>query len=653
MKKKLLFLFALAATTLAGSAKDAIIDFTPEGDVYGLTRQSSFRVATNDITWSQSLEFTAEGVEVVCKNTGTESATTGFALVKATDTGANYEAYNGLAYTGGYGATSQTVPEITLSVPNGTISKVVFKVAGGQLITTSGAYLLAFNGVDVTPVKVKETGSNLVVSYTYEPAEPQEKVVVTPGTGASKFYARFINSIDVTYASSGSSLEEPKLSFNTSDVTGFAGQEFVSPTLVNPANLPVTWSSTNEAVATVDEEGKVTLVGKGTTNIVASFGGNDKYEDGTARYALTVWGTADNATQIDALIPKMNDKVFINFPITVAFSQGVSVYGTDPEGNAVYFMYTAPEGESIEDGDIIYEIGNVIPAGWIGKNGNNRDIILEGSPSKDDLETVEVVYPVVETIDYLADKNRVVTLKNVEFRQTFQTGDYIMNGYVDGKTYSFQNKYNIEVGAGLYDMVVIVNYTTVTSAGRNIAPIKITPVPASYEVSLSVEGLTVEESNDEATGRTITISGMTTEDTVTVTLAVPEGFDGFLCMNMNDFQGGEHQEFKARKAAEEEIWANKAEMLAYPGIKESNSTTFNVGEDDQEAQFYLVKGDKVLNIPVAVTSNVEKDTNTAVEGIEAAEFAEYFNLQGVKVATPENGVYVKVVNGKASKVIVK
>lgn len=46
-----------------------------------------------------------------------------------------------------------------------------------------------------------------------------------------------------------------------------------------------------------------------------------------------------------------------------------------------------------------------------------------------------------------------------------------------------------------------------------------------------------------------------------------------------------------------------------------------------------------------------KSGNDAVEGIEAETGeAVYYNLQGVKVANPENGVFVKVAGGKAVKV---
>lgn len=53
---------------------------------------------------------------------------------------------------------------------------------------------------------------------------------------------------------------------------------------------------------------------------------------------------------------------------------------------------------------------------------------------------------------------------------------------------------------------------------------------------------------------------------------------------------------------------------------------------------------------------VEKSTIdfTGVESIATEEGApEYYTLQGVKVANPENGIYVKVCAGKASKVLVK
>ena len=56
----------------------------------------------------------------------------------------------------------------------------------------------------------------------------------------------------------------------------------------NPNNLTLVFTSSDENVATVDEEGNVTTHAAGTTEIKASFEGNDEYLPGEASYTLTV-----------------------------------------------------------------------------------------------------------------------------------------------------------------------------------------------------------------------------------------------------------------------------------------------------------------------------------------------------------------------------
>ena len=73
-----------------------------------------------------------------------------------------------------------------------------------------------------------------------------------------------------------------------SEYAATLGEDFSGPTLDNPNALAVTWSSSDETVATVDSEGNVTLVGAGTATITVSFAGNDEYEAGEATYTITV-----------------------------------------------------------------------------------------------------------------------------------------------------------------------------------------------------------------------------------------------------------------------------------------------------------------------------------------------------------------------------
>lgn len=64
--------------------------------------------------------------------------------------------------------------------------------------------------------------------------------------------------------------------------------------LVNPNNLPITYTSSNSYVAGVDENGNVTLNSWGTTTITATFAGNDKYTQGAVSYELSVNNVVEN-----------------------------------------------------------------------------------------------------------------------------------------------------------------------------------------------------------------------------------------------------------------------------------------------------------------------------------------------------------------------
>lgn len=58
--------------------------------------------------------------------------------------------------------------------------------------------------------------------------------------------------------------------------------------LINPSKLEVKYSSSNEDVATIDENGKVTLVSKGKVDIIASTEGNEKHNPAEAKFTIEV-----------------------------------------------------------------------------------------------------------------------------------------------------------------------------------------------------------------------------------------------------------------------------------------------------------------------------------------------------------------------------
>ena len=135
------------------------------------------------------------------------------------------------------------------------------------------------------------------------------------------------------------------------------------------------------------------------------------------------------------------------------------------------------------------------------------------------------------------------------------------------------------------------------------------------------------------------------------------------------------------------VLAMTEEAGVYEATLKFDNKEFKLSEtkgtwDEFNAKAMCIDGDKTVELNVATALYKYADTNckanietgknytvtvdlnnntitikeaSGVEGIEAEDNAPavYYNLQGVKVANPENGVYIKVQGNKASKVLVK
>lgn len=83
---------------------------------------------------------------------------------------------------------------------------------------------------------------------------------------------------------------DAELSFTENSFNVNVGDDFTAPTLTNPHNVAVTYSSSNENLAVVDENTGEVLIGEnaGTVIITASFAGNTTYKPGTASYTINI-----------------------------------------------------------------------------------------------------------------------------------------------------------------------------------------------------------------------------------------------------------------------------------------------------------------------------------------------------------------------------
>uniref|UniRef100_UPI0040279908 Ig-like domain-containing protein n=1 Tax=Alloprevotella sp. TaxID=1872471 RepID=UPI0040279908 len=118
-------------------------------------------------------------------------------------------------------------------------------------------------------------------------------IVTGVGLGKAKITAKFAG--DDEYKSSTASYEiivkgAPALSFPEASYNIFANDKFAAPKLTkSPADVVVTYSSSDEKVATVEAStGEVTIVGAGTAKITATSQVTDVYEVASASYDLVV-----------------------------------------------------------------------------------------------------------------------------------------------------------------------------------------------------------------------------------------------------------------------------------------------------------------------------------------------------------------------------
>lgn len=167
---------------------------------------------------------------------------------------------------------------------------------------TNGNELRFYKGADMT-FKVPEGNVITKVELTAKVPAKFESAVGTYANGTWTGSANSvvistnitekntpISSAVVTYQSSSAPMKkDPALSFSETTARGVVGEAFVAPTLTKATTAAVVYTSSDEAVATVNAEtGEVTLLAAGETKITATAAENDEYNGGSASYTLTV-----------------------------------------------------------------------------------------------------------------------------------------------------------------------------------------------------------------------------------------------------------------------------------------------------------------------------------------------------------------------------
>lgn len=258
MKKLLLLLLCLVTVGVAGFAGTIKVPFTNAG----LNNTATAYVTTE---W----EFTTDGVTFKIDETNPSSGQ--IRLNK--DPGSGFMLYNTTALSG-------AIESI----------KLVFKAADASK-TPNNLYL------NVASAAITETPSAGTVTGLWDASS---KTATWNVTAAGQTFFRFdcnkltggtntVDYMEITYAEAAQPDQPAGLAFSVAAAEATMGQDFTAPVLTKDTTADVTYSSSNEAVATVDAAtGVVTLVAPGETTVTARAEAVAGFESGEAFYVLTV-----------------------------------------------------------------------------------------------------------------------------------------------------------------------------------------------------------------------------------------------------------------------------------------------------------------------------------------------------------------------------
>ena len=150
----------------------------------------------------------------------------------------------------------------------------------GQELNNTNSLAVTYSSTDETVATVSSTGAVEILKAG--------STTIKATFAGNATYKAAIASYTLTVAKA-----EPNLSFSqTNFQVPLNDNSFVAPTLNNPNNLTVGYSSNNESVALVDENtGEIVLETSavGSATITAYFAGNDKFKGGNAQYTIDVY----------------------------------------------------------------------------------------------------------------------------------------------------------------------------------------------------------------------------------------------------------------------------------------------------------------------------------------------------------------------------
>lgn len=183
-----------------------------------------------------------------------------------------------------YGTGSVAVSHITLTTSDipGTITSVVVNASTAAGVTAAVDVTVGGSAFGGEAQSISSSATN----YTFTGSATGEIVVkVQKPSKATK--ALYVMSITVTY-SIGQGTQDPQNSFAYATDKATVGEAYTVQKITTLSSGRKSYESSDETVATIDNNGNVTLKKAGETTITVTTAADDNYAEGSASYTLIV-----------------------------------------------------------------------------------------------------------------------------------------------------------------------------------------------------------------------------------------------------------------------------------------------------------------------------------------------------------------------------
>lgn len=510
----------------------------------------------------------------------------------------NFDGTKGLQFGSG------SAPISTLVIKSTGFNADFVKSVKSVTVNTSGAKSVDAN----MTVKVGETyfttGANNAESYkltnvatdvTFD-GNAKGEIEITYVVSDKAIY---VKSITVEYEEN-SNLIPVELKWDVDEATANLGEDFSAPALtVTPeeALSEVKYDSSDKNVAYFNENNILVINATGETTISASISNSQTYKNASTEYVLNV--EDPNAPKPDYIVDELTMESFTS----ISDTKYDDYFCTSTVTGITYYAQMASGNNSIQ---------------LRSKNSNSGIVVTENN-NKYILVSVEVEWNSSTSIGneldfygketgYVSPSNLYSTSGNTE--QGTELGKVV---YGTSTSLEIENPYEF-IGMRSKSGAIYIN--KITLKWKKAAPVA-PEVPA-----LSIDGN--ELADDSYT--TSNDSG-----SIEVEINVPEGHEVYYKL--------------------EETAANVATYAAEEGYTPYTGPITVSGS--QTLSYYAVNTATGVK---SATREIAFHIATGIEGVEvdaANGVVEYFNLQGVKVEAPANGLYIRRQGAKVEKVIVK